>query len=179
MRVLWIDPWKKWWIVVLDNWHIDWMWSIPKIKWEIDVRKTFDVLQKAEPDHIYFEHVHSVFNSSAKANFQFWYVVWMLYWLCCLLQKPITLVTPKERQTVRKDMDIVYDEKKSSNKKRVKDTKATSLNAANRIFHIPLPEDNGGVVFWRSNSRQSVSQDWLFDAALISHYWYQQLLKSS
>lgn len=150
-----IDVWAKWWIVTInDNLEIVRMDNVPKTWWDVDWDKLKHILSLISRP-VAIEDVHSIYWMSAKSNFNFWYIKW--FKMACLTWKDVTLVQPKTWQKVaRINDDIVYEKLEP---RKVKDTKATSLNASKRIF---------GDVKWRI-SPQRTPQDWLYDSALIAY----------
>lgn len=156
MFYTWIDVWEKWWIVTIDeNTKVVAKLWIPHIWKDVDWYELQSILWDIY-SLVAIEDVHSIYWMSAKSNFNFWYIKWFKVW--CLPCLNVHFVKPKEWQkVVWEESDYVYQE---DNPKR-KDTKKTSLNAANRIFPW---------VDWRNSIRQKKQQDWLYDAALIA-YW--------
>lgn len=161
----WIDVWAKWWIVTInDKLEVVYMQPVPRIKGEVDRAGLRKILEELEWP-ICIEDVHSIFGSSAWSNFAFWYIKWFM--IACLQGKDFILVQPKERQkTAWCEDDIVY---KKITPRKVKDTKATSLNAANRIFWN---------VDWKVWSQRS-QQDGLYDAGLMAYFLYKKLITRS
>lgn len=105
---------------------------------------------------IYVEDVHSIFGVSASANFKMGYNLGMLHSLLDDLYGDYYLVQPKEWQKkIWTEQDYVIKENGR------KDTKKTSLNAAQRIF----PNEP-----FLATDRSSVPHDGMFDAALIAYY---------
>jgi len=151
-----VDVWAKWGIVTIDeNRNIIKMLTIPKTKWEVDWLELAWLLYMLNWP-IAIEDVHSIYWTSAKSNFNFGYIKW--FKMACLIEKPVVLVQPKVWQKVaRIEDDIVYKKLKP---RKVKDTKATSLNSAQRLFPW---------VDWKLKG-QRVQQDWLYDAWLMA-YW--------
>lgn len=86
------------------------------------------------------ESIHAIFGSSAKATFSFGEIFGKLEALLVANQIPYHLVQPKEWQKVmwsNADMVVTYKQVKMKDKmvsKKVVDTKATSINAAKRLF---------------------------------------------
>lgn len=130
----------------------------------VDYKKLYCILKRigTKAGHeaiikVGIEDVHSLFGMSAKSNFSFGFIKGLKVGMLEALKYDYELVAPKAWQKkVWVDSDIVT---KSSGKG--KDTKATSLNAATRIF--PL------VDFTKSD-RSKIPHDGIFDAALIAEY---------
>lgn len=161
MRYTWIDVWAKWWIVTInDKLEVESMRTIPTNKEWVD-REELKVRLDMLNWYIAIEDVHSIYGMSAKSNFNFWFIKWFKY--ACVADRDVELVAPKVWQKTAWDgNDIVYITKWN---KQVKDTKATSLKAAQRIFPW---------VDWRV-WRQRVQQDWLYDSALIAYWLYMKV----
>lgn len=77
---------------------------------------------------IYVEDVHSIYGTSAASNFKMGYNLGMLHSLLDRLFGEYFLIRPKQWQKVWVESDKVYRPNKRI------DTKATSLNAAKRLF---------------------------------------------
>lgn len=169
-----IDIWAKWGIVSInDKKEIVFMSWIPrckervKVKWKMKQKEIVNwfelrrMLSSLEWK-IVIEDVHSIFWTSAWSNFNFWFIKWFK-WACVCLKDSL-MVTPKTWQkAVWDEDDIVY---KKLTPRKVKDTKATSLKCAQRIFPW---------VDWKLWSQRS-QQDWLYDSALMA---YRLLLENS
>ena len=106
------------------------------------------------------EDVHSIFGMSAKSNFSFGHIKGVKEAMMLALKYDYKLIPPKTWQkAVWIEEDAVYGEDKAGKKKR--DTKATSLNAALRLF----PLEN-----FRKNNRCKIAHDGMVDAALMADY---------
>lgn len=104
------------------------------------------------------EDVHAVFGSSAKGTFNFGYSKGVLVGLLIALQIPYVLVPPKEWQVgvwVNADKEWENKERKKVN------TKATSLNAARRLFP---------TVDLRRTEKCKKPHDGKVDALLMAEY---------
>ena len=157
MIYTWIDPWAKWAYVSIQDWKIIDYWLVPQKKWVVQ-RDVLKEMLSSLKWITYIEKIHALFGSSSKSTFNFWYIFWFM---CCALDNPL-FVAPKDWQKwVRIDEDIVY---KSTKPRKIKDTKATSYNAAKRIF----PWESF-IPKWRR-----VPHDWMYDAALIAYRASQQ-----
>lgn len=83
------------------------------------------------------EEVHALLNSSAKATFSFGRTNGVIEGILIGLQIPYTLIQPKLWQKEiwqNQDMEYVYKENKNGESKKMVNTKATSYNAARRLF---------------------------------------------
>lgn len=113
------------------------------------------------------EDVHSIFGSSAKSTFNFGFNKGYLIGLLAANKIPYILVQPKEWQKViwtNADMVVSYKQVKAKDKvvsKRVVDTKATSINAAKRLFP---------TIDFRKSERAKKIDDNKVDATLMSEY---------
>lgn len=118
--------------------------------------------------HAVIEDVHSVFGSSAGATFEFGKIKGFLTGLLVAHKIPYTLVQPKEWQgTIWTSADMVVNHKKVTQKngkvinRKETDTKATSINAAQRLFPS---------VDFRRNERCKKIDDNKVDALLMAEY---------
>lgn len=113
------------------------------------------------------EDVHSIFGSSAKSTFNFGFNKGYLIGLLAANKIPYILVQPKEWQKVmwsNADMVVTYKKVKMKDKmasKKVVDTKATSINAAKRLFP---------TMDFRKSERAKNIDDNKVDATLMSEY---------
>lgn len=113
------------------------------------------------------EDVHSIFGSSAKSTFNFGFNKGYLIGLLAANKIPYILVQPKEWQKVvwnNADMVVTYKQIKIKDKmvsKKVVDTKATSINAAKRLFP---------TIDFRKSERAKNIDDNKVDATLMSEY---------
>lgn len=105
------------------------------------------------------EDVHAIFGSSAKSTFSFGYVKGLLVGLLVAHKIPYVQVPPKDWQKeIWTTPDKVYASKDG---KRRTDPKATSSNAARRLF----PTED-----FRRNGKCHKDDDNKIDALLISEY---------
>lgn len=110
-------------------------------------------------DTIVIEDVHSIFGAAAKANFQFGRVCGILRAIAEFTGANIIMVPPKAWQSrIWEESDIVKKGKK-------RDTKATSLNAATRLY----PD-----LDFRKSSKATKPHDGLVDAVLIARSYVNQ-----
>lgn len=111
------------------------------------------------------ESIHAIFGSSAKATFSFGEVYGVLQGLLVALRIPYHLVPPK---TWQKEIWINEDKVwKNSGGEKTVDNKATSINAAKRLF----PEED----FRRSVRCRNVDDN-KCDATLIAEYGRRKCL---
>lgn len=114
------------------------------------------------------EDVHSIFGSSAKSTFNFGEIKGVLKGLLIANEIPYTLVQPKTWQGEiwnNQDMIVSYNTITKSDgtkqKRKVVDTKATSINAARRLFpNLDL----------RKNERCKKIDDNKVDSLLMAEY---------
>lgn len=118
--------------------------------------------------HVVIEDVHAVFGSSAGATFEFGKINGFLNGLLVAHKIPYTLVQPKEWQgAIWTNADMVVSHKKVEQKngkvinRKETDTKATSINAAQRLFPS---------VDFRRNERCKKIDDNKVDALLMAEY---------
>lgn len=140
--------------------------AIPKTKNEVNYEKLFSQLKQIRALAgfdckiiVVLEDVHSLYGMSAKSNFSFGHIKGFKEGLLVALKYEYHLVQPKVWQKgVWIPEDVVTEEVKGRMKK---DTKATSLNAARRIF---------GDLDFRKSSRAKIPHDGIVDAALMAEY---------
>lgn len=162
-KVIGIDPGSKGAVVVLDERGvIDSSFTFLKGTKEIDyelIAMMFNSYKPAEDYIVGIEEVHAIYGSAAKATFNFGHICGFLRACCYCNDLNHILVPPKTWQKfVWINEDIVF----KKNSKKV-DTKATSLNAAGRLF----PNQS-----FRATKRSTTSHDGIVDAALIAYYTY-------
>lgn len=141
---------------------------IPRTKDGVDYSLLFEILTLPwahgySVHHIVIEDVHSIFGASAKSNFNFGLIKGVKLGFLHLMERhyqiPYSLVQPKKWQAgVWEDKDVVYKEGK---KRPTKDTKATSLNAARRLWP--------GGDFTKSK-RAHTPHDGIVDALLMAEF---------
>ena len=129
-----IDPGKDGGIVVFDKSKIVGMYNIPRIKTKIDYNELSTLLKgllSKKDMFVVIEEVHAIFGSSAAASFSFGHTNGFLLGLIVGSNCPYTMIQPKEWQSgIWINQDKVY---KESQKRKLVDTKATSLMAAKRL----------------------------------------------
>ena len=123
---------------------------------------------KSRQCHVVIEDVHAVFGSSAGATFEFGKIKGFLVGLLVAHKIPYTLVQPKEWQgEIWTNADMVVSHKKVKRKdgkeinRKETDTKATSINAAQRLFP--------SVDFRRSERCRKIDDNKV-DALLMAEY---------
>ena len=138
--------------------------AIPRLKNNegVDYNTMWHQLQGIVMDNILediifiIEDVHSLYGMSAKSNFSFGHIKGVKEGMMVALGVEYHLVQPKVWQkAVWEPEDIVLKDN------RHKDTKASSLNAARRIF----PD-----VDFRRSERAKVPHDGIVDGALMAEY---------
>lgn len=123
----------------------------------------FEFIKEASADIsdivVVIEDVHSLFGMSAKSNFNFGHIKGLKVGMLVGIGFEYHLVQPKVWQKgVWLPEDVVID---SSGKRDKKDTKATSLKAAQRIFTN---------VDFRKSARATIPHDGIIDGALMAEY---------
>lgn len=123
---------------------------------------------KEKDCHVVIEDVHAVFGSSAGATFEFGRINGFLLGLLVAHKIPYTLVQPKEWQgEIWTNADMVVNYKKITQKngkeinRKETDTKATSINAAQRLFPS---------IDFRKNERCRKIDDNKVDSLLMAEY---------
>ena len=176
MNFIGIDPGKTGAIVKIESSGYVRCYVTPVIGKEIDWAVFADLLRQ-EDTHVFLEHVHAMFGSSAKATFTFGGCFEGSKALIAALRMPFTLVQPKKWQEemyqgipeIRKPSYKVTKPGKffGQIRKGSRDTKAMSLLAAKRLFpNVDL----------RKNDRCKIAHDGIVDALLIAEYG-RRLLK--
>lgn len=161
-----IDPGSLGYLAIQVNGE----WTFMSLK-DNDMYQISDMLEylKGRYNNIVagLEYVHAIFGSSAKATFSFGEVYGKLQALLIARKIPYHLIAPKTWQNEiwdNKDMVVSYKKVKlrgkEINKKEV-NTKATSINAAKRLF----PE-----LDFRRTERCNNIDDNKVDATLICEY---------
>lgn len=117
---------------------------------------------------VVIEDVHAIYGSSAKGTFNFGFIKGFLIGLLVAHKIPYTLVQPKEWQGyIWTNADMVVSNNKITQKngkvvnRRETDTKATSINAAQRLFPS---------VDFRKSERCKKIDDNKVDALLMAEY---------
>jgi hypothetical protein len=127
---------------VITLWHDNSLSFYPMLNldyWQI-ARILDDIRNAYSEIACVIEDVHAIFGSSAKGTFNFGFNKGVLVGLLCAHKIPFTLVQPKEWQTemwTNADKEYTTKEKMLKGEKktvRTIDTKATSINAAKRLF---------------------------------------------
>ena len=142
--------------------------AIPMWEDSPDLPAIFDLLttpwaNECETAHIVIEDVHSIFGSSAKSNFGFGFIKGVKTGFLEIMKRdygiPYSLVQPKKWQSgVWMESDIVMVE---GAKRPTKDTKATSLKAAQRLWPF---ED------FTKSKRATKPHDGIVDALLMAEF---------
>ena len=164
-----VDPGKAGAITFLDlkTRELE-MHLFPRTGVELDIQGIYKIL-KDKADEVAFgflEDVHAIFNSSAKATFGFGRAVGHIQAALDISGVPYELIQPKSWQKIAwTDADLVQHPTKRKYKRTglpimKTDSKATSLNAAKRIF----PNES-----FLPSPRHRTHHDGLYDSALIAH----------
>lgn len=159
--VMGVDPGSAGGIVLIDEQGIivD-MYTMPKNGSDVDYRMLSEIFSKYKNDNITvgIEEVHAIFGASAKATFNFGYIYGFLNALLVANGIRYINIPPKKWQKyIWTNNDIVF----KINGKKTTNTKATSLNAAGRLF----PKES-----FRATKKSTTPHDGLVDAALIAYY---------
>lgn len=176
MNIVGIDPGKDGGVVSLSDAGLIRGYFIPvKIGTVLDIQAYCSYLNSiirssTEDTHIFIEDVHSVFGASAKANFQFGRICGLIEGMVVSLQKPYTMVQPKEWQKEMFQGVPVIKKPGSKAKGRGSfDTKKMAEVAFRRLF----PETDFNVTS-KGNKSKNV-HDGLVDAILIAEYGRRKL----
>ena len=161
-----IDPGKKGFICMYFNNPDDIKQNyfeyhpIPLVKNEVDIHKLYDILSFDGENwdiKCVLEDVHAIFGASAKATFNFGWIVGAIEGILASCSIPYVKVQPKEWQ---KEM-LVGIHKITKQGKKSTDTKAMSLLAAKRLF----PNED-----LRATERCTTEHDGKVDALLLAEY---------
>ena len=176
MKIIGCDPGKTGAIVTIDTETKTISKAVtPTVGKEIDWGVFADLLRDKENSHIFLEHVHAMFGTSAKATFTFGGCFEGVKALIAALKIPYTLVQPKVWQGVmyqgileirKAPIKITTGKRKGQTMKGRRDTKAMSLQAAKRLFpKIDL----------RASDRCKIAHEGIVDALLIAEYGRRNL----
>lgn len=161
-----IDVGKDGGIAVFVDDKLDLISVTPTIGKEIDLNEFAQILNKYNVEdsdyHVVVEDVHAIFGSSAGSTFSFGWGLGILEGLLVGLSIPYTKVAPKEWQSqLWQGVKPIIKPPKGDSKKKVVDTKATSLLAVKRLFpNIDL----------RKSERAKKEHDGIVDAVLMAEY---------
>lgn len=154
-----IDPGSKGFICVIKDTKTD-FFSIEDNTWS-DISDFLKRVNDEATEGIIcvLEEIHAILGSSAKATFSFGETNGLLKGILIANNIPFTIVQPKKWQMeIWDNIDKVYSYKKE---RKVVDTKATSINAAIRLFpNIDL----------RKNERCRKVDDNKCDSLLMAEY---------
>lgn len=160
-----IDPGKKGYISVIDG--IDTLFFSISSHTNAEIA-AFIESYKGRNCHVVMEDVHAIYGSSAGATFEFGKINGFLVGLLVAHKIPYTLVQPKEWQgKIWTNADKVVHTKRITQKngkdvmRKEIDTKATSFNAAQRLFP---------TLDFRKNSRCKNMDDNKVDSLLMAEY---------
>ncbi len=166
MRIAGIDPGANGALVVIDGTETEY-YTFPKVggklSYDDTVRMIVSVLKTV--DFVFIEDVHGIKGSASKATFAFGYTCGAVRAAAIVANKPYEMVTPQTWQKrVWTSADYVYKKNKAGRKQN--DTKATSLNAAKRLF----PKDT-----LKPTQRSDNAHDGIVDALLIATHGQRKL----
>jgi hypothetical protein len=160
-----IDPGLTGGIAILDGKSL-FRRPMPLAGGLIDIQQISDLFTEHSGDleHVFFEDVHALFNSSAGATFSFGHGVGLIEGCLVAKRVPYTKVAPKAWQ---KEMfqGVPMVTKTVKGKKKV-DCKAMALVAAKRLF----PMDS-----FLATERSTKPHEGMIDAALIASYGQRKL----
>lgn len=162
-----IDVGKDGGIAVFKDEKLDLLQVTPNIGTQIDLRGISQILetyynQPHTDFHVVVEDVHAIGGSAAGATFVFGWSLGILEGILVGLSIPYTKVAPKEWQSqLWQGVKPVIKPPKGESKRKVVDTKATSLLAAQRLF----PN-----VDFRKSERATKAHDGMVDAILLAEY---------
>ena len=141
--------------------------KIPVLKKEVNTSEIIEIFNglKNTDCHVCMEDLHSIYNSSAKSNYQFGWINGLIEAILICYKIPFTKVIPvrwqKEMWEGVRLVKKMEKDKKTGEMKEKTDTKATSLLAAKRLF----PHES-----FLASSRSSVPHDGIVDAVLLAEY---------
>lgn len=162
-----IDVGKDGGIAVFINDKLELLQVTPKIGNQIDLNRIVEILQSNIDDidsdyHVVVEDVHAIGGSAAGATFAFGWSLGILEGMLVGLSIPYTKVAPKDWQKMLwQGVKPVMKPLKEGAKRKIVDTKATSLLAAQRLY----PN-----VDFRKSERASKAHDGIVDALLLAEY---------
>lgn len=138
----------------------------PIIKKYVDGKKLIELISQHPESEIFLEQIHAIFGQSAGSGFAMGEGYGIIQGIIRGLGRSYYLTRSKLWQSeVWIDSDIV----KEANNPKKTDTKATSLNAATRLF----PDQD-----FLSGPRKRVPHDGMFDSSLIAYYGDKYLEES-
>lgn len=166
MKIAAIDPGANGALVILDGNKVE-SYLFPKVggklSYDDTVRMVVNLLKKV--DFVFIEEVHGIKGSASKATFAFGYTCGALRAAIIIAGVPYEMVTPKTWQgKTWTNPDYVYKQSKTGRKQN--DTKATSLNAAKRLY----PKED-----FLPTKKSEKPHDGIVDALLIATYGKRKL----
>lgn len=165
-----IDPGKKGALVEIIDGEVTKKCATPLIGNEYDIASMNELISAytgKKDVMILLEDVHSLGGVSAAANASLMENKGVWIGLLMANKVPFTLVTPKEWQSFCwYGVEKVLKEKKSDKDRNITDTKATSRNAAAKLY----PD-----VDLRKSKRATLTDEGLVDSLLMAHYAYHKL----
>lgn len=165
--VIGVDPGKSGGIIALVGHEIVGKWIIPLSGDKVDIGALYAIFNELKAKYhitVILEEVHSIYGTSAESNFVFGFVCGAIEAIVIANHLRLNKVQPKEWQAdIWQNGDKVFKPKKPEQKKAPIDTKATSLNAAKRLFPA--------FDFRKSDSKRVVKDhDGLIDAACLCEF---------
>jgi hypothetical protein len=172
MNIIGIDVGKNGAMVMIDEkGEVTEIYTMPLFgKDYYDWIEIANILSDEKDEHVFIENVHAIYGASAGSTFTFGGGFHGIIAVVSTLQKPYTLVQPKEWQKVayqgiheirKPPIRITKGKNIGKMKKGPKDTKAMSLVAAKRLFpNVDL----------RASERCKKPHEGIVDALLIAEY---------
>lgn len=165
-----IDPGKKGALVEITDGVVTKKCPTPLIGKDYDIPSMNELISAytgKDDVMVLLEDVHSLGGVSAAANASLMENKGVWIGLLMANKVPFTLVTPKEWQSFCWSCtEKVLKEKKSEKDRNITDTKATSRNAAAKLY----PD-----VDLRKSKRATLTDEGLVDSVLMAHYAYHKL----
>ncbi|WP_312697007.1 hypothetical protein [Sphingobacterium mizutaii] len=158
------DPGKLGGVIALTDSGIIGQWITPLLGDDIDIAALQEIYDTFKDYNrvVVTEDLRAIYGTSSGSNFVFGYVCGQLDATVRCMQIKMVKVPPKEWQKlIHMNSDKVYKPSKPEQKRPQLDTKATSLNAAVRLF----PGHD-----FRKSSRAKIAHSGLIDACLIAEY---------
>lgn len=160
-----VDPGKKGGIVAITQNGIIGKWVIPLLGDNVDGNGIWTILSALKEKYnctLILEDVHSLFGMSASTNFSMGHTLGILDGIIAVSKIRLIRVSPKTWQkSIWENNDMVYKPIKPEQKKPSVDTKATSINAAYRLY----PNAD-----FRATTRSKNPWDGITDACCLSEY---------
>lgn len=161
-----IDLGKKGSLCVLKNGKPHFRTAMPLVGKEIDLKAILNILNKykKKDSHVVFEKVHGMFGLMKRAAVSLGVQTGYMEMACVATGIPYTMVSPVSWQKIMfKDARIQSKTRvdENGNSKKVKDTKATGLLVAKRLF----PAET-----FLATDRSKKPHDGIVDGYLLAEY---------